>query len=59
MGNYQNVAMQHLTPITSFRLNELGRSIGSGDLYPFVLSEKVIAKMRFISQEIEAYKAGR
>ncbi len=44
---------------TSFRLNELGRSIGSGDLYPFVLSEKVIARMRFISREIEDYKTGK
>ncbi len=33
---------------TSFRLNQLGRSIGSGDLYPFVITDRVIAKMEFI-----------
>ncbi len=33
---------------TSFRINELGRSMGSGDLYPFVLGDAVIAKMEFI-----------
>ena len=33
---------------TSFRLNQLGRSIGSGDLYPFVLTDRVIEKMEFI-----------
>lgn len=37
---------------TTFRLNELGRSIGSGDLYPFILSERVITKMEFIHREI-------
>lgn len=39
---------------TSFRLNELGRSVGSGDLYPFVLSDTVIRKMEFIAGEIAA-----
>ena len=33
---------------TTFRLNQLGRSIGSGDLYPFVLTDRVIGKMEFI-----------
>ncbi|MEP2775794.1 MAG: putative zinc-binding metallopeptidase [Luteolibacter sp.] len=37
---------------TTFRLNELGRSIGSGDLYPFILSDRVIAKMEFIHRVI-------
>lgn len=37
---------------TTFRLNELGRSIGSGDLYPFVLSDRAIAKMEFVHREI-------
>ncbi len=37
---------------TTFRLNQLGRSIGSGDLYPFVLTEGVIAKMEFIHDVI-------
>ena len=39
---------------TTFRLNELGRSIGSGDLYPFVLCDKAIAKMEFVHNEIVA-----
>lgn len=42
---------------TTFRLNQLGRSIGSGDLYPFVLSDRVIEKMEFIHQEITASAA--
>jgi len=33
---------------TTFRINQIGRSIGSGDLYPFVLNNRVIDKMRFI-----------
>ncbi len=44
---------------TSFRLNQLGRSMGSGDLYPFILSDKVIEKMHFISDVIEDFKAGK
>lgn len=37
---------------TSYRLNQLGRSMGSGDLYPFVLNDQVIAKMRFIHSTV-------
>lgn len=37
---------------TSYRLNQLGRSMGSGDLYPFVLNDQVIAKMRFIHSAV-------
>ncbi|MES2474620.1 MAG: putative zinc-binding metallopeptidase [Verrucomicrobiota bacterium] len=37
---------------TSFRLNELGRSMGTGDLYPFVVSDAVILKMEFIHDVI-------
>ncbi len=43
---------------TSFRLNQLGRSIGSGDLYPFVLNDQVIEKMRFINQVIDHFRKG-
>ncbi len=44
---------------TSFRLNQLGRSIGSGDLYPFVLTPAVIDKMAYISEVItESAAAG-
>lgn len=41
---------------TSYRLNQLGRSMGSGDLYPFVLTDAVIAKMGFISCAVEAHR---
>lgn len=41
---------------TSYRLNQLGRSMGSGDLYPFVLTDAVIAKMSFISSTVEAHR---
>jgi hypothetical protein len=44
---------------TSFRLNELGRSIGTGDLYPFVLGDVVIRKMQFIHDLIAATGKGR
>lgn len=44
---------------TSFRLNQLGRSIGSGDLYPFILTPTVIAKMAYINMVItESAEAG-
>ena len=33
---------------TTFRINQIGRSIGSGGLYPFVLNDRFIEKMRFI-----------
>lgn len=33
---------------TTFRLNELGRSIGSGDLYPFVLTTAIVSKMEYV-----------
>lgn len=44
---------------TSFRINELGRSMGSGDLYPFVLSDKAIGKMRFVHDSIRSFAGGR
>ncbi len=44
---------------TTFRLNELGRSIGSGDLYPFVLTSAVIDKMEFIHNEVVRYSKFR
>ncbi len=43
---------------TTFRLNQLGRSIGSGDLYPFVLTNRVIEKMEFI-HDVIASSAGK
>jgi hypothetical protein len=44
---------------TSFRMNQLGRSIGSGDLYPFVLNDRVIKKMEFIHNVVFAAAAAR
>jgi hypothetical protein len=39
-------------PLT-MALNSLNRSMGLPDIYPFVLSEKAIAKLRFVHQVIE------
>jgi len=38
-------------------LNSLNRSMGLGDAYPFVLGERVIAKLRFVHEVVE--RAGR
>ena len=38
----------------SFALNNLNRSMGLGDLYPFILSPKVIEKLEFIHNVIHA-----
>jgi hypothetical protein len=39
-------------PLT-FALNSLNRGMGLSDLYPFVLSERAIAKLRFVHDVIE------
>jgi hypothetical protein len=39
-------------PLT-FALNSLNRSMGLADVYPFVLSESAIAKMRFVHDVVE------
>jgi hypothetical protein len=47
-------------PLT-FAMNNLNRSMGQADLYPFVVSEPVIAKLQFIHEIIhagDAEKAG-
>jgi len=37
----------------TFALNAMARSIGQGDLYPFVLSETVVQKLTFVHEIIE------
>lgn len=44
--------------ILSTALNSLNRSMGMKDVYPFVWSEGVIKKLRFIQQVILNYKEG-
>ena len=39
----------------SAKLNELGRSSGSGDFYPFIISVPVKEKLVFVGSMIEAY----
>ena len=39
-------------------LNELSRSMGLQDFYPFVLSEPVIVKLRFIHELISSVRDG-
>ena len=43
-------------PLTS-ALNSLNRGMGQADLYPFVLSERAIEKLRFVHQVIQAVHA--
>ena len=43
--------LKHWLPLT-YALNSLNRSMGHNDLYPFVLSEKVVEKLKFIHQLI-------
>jgi hypothetical protein len=45
-------------PLT-FALNNLNRSMGYSDLYPFILSESVIRKMQFIHEVIHASQVQR
>jgi hypothetical protein len=42
----------------TFALNAMSRSIGQGDLYPFVLSPAVVAKLDFVHRTVEG-AAGR
>ncbi|HEX3849874.1 MAG TPA: putative zinc-binding metallopeptidase, partial [Polyangiaceae bacterium] len=39
-------------------LNSLNRSMGLPDLYPFVLAERVIAKLRFVHQVVDKASTG-
>jgi hypothetical protein len=39
-------------------LNSLNRSMGLPDLYPFVLAERVIAKLRFVHRVVETASSG-
>jgi len=45
-------------PLT-FALNNLNRSMGYSDLYPFILSQPVVTKMQFIHEIIHASKIER
>ncbi len=45
-------------PLT-FALNNLNRSMGYSDLYPFILSEPVIRKMQFIHEIVHASQVQR
>ena len=47
--------IQSWLPLT-FAMNSLNRSMGLNDLYPFVISPPVIAKMKFIHTIIGDYK---
>jgi hypothetical protein len=42
-----SVLMRAWLPLT-FAMNSLNRSMGHGDLYPFIVSEPVVAKLQFI-----------
>ena len=39
-------------PIT-FAVNSLSRAMGQGDLYPFILSEAVVAKLQYICSMVQ------
>lgn len=41
-------------PLT-FAMNELNRSVGNDDLYPFVLSRTAVEKLRFVHRTIKGY----
>jgi len=45
-------------PLT-FAMNNLNRSMGYSDLYPFILSEPVIEKMQFIHETVHASQVER
>ncbi len=45
-------------PLT-FAMNNLNRSMGYSDLYPFILSEPVIEKMQFIHETVQASQVER
>ena len=44
-------------PLT-FAMNSLNRAMGSPDLYPFVLSPTVVAKLGFVHDVVHGRKAG-
>lgn len=53
-----NQLLRQWFPVT-FILNNLNRSMGLSDGYPFVLSDTVIAKLRFVHETIQQHRAGR
>lgn len=50
--------IQALVPVT-VAMNSINRSMGQPDFYPFVLSDAVIAKLRFIHDLIADQRVGR
>jgi hypothetical protein len=53
-----NIIIQYWVPIT-FAMNSLNRSMGLGDIYPFVISNPVKEKMAFIHGLIRSQSRGR
>ena len=53
-SRFENV-LKHWMPLT-YVLNSLNRGMGLPDLYPFVLSPAVIAKLRFVHQTVRNYR---
>jgi hypothetical protein len=45
-------------PPLTVALNSLNRSMGLPDIYPFILAERVIEKLRFVHQVVERASAG-
>ena len=43
-------------PLT-YVLNSLNRGMGLPDLYPFVLSPTVMAKLRFVHEVVQGFRA--
>jgi hypothetical protein len=40
-------------------LNEMNRSVGQHDAYPFVLTEKITSKLTFVHESIAAFHRAR
>jgi hypothetical protein len=41
----------------SYALNQLSRSVGQGDLYPFILTGPIVDKFRFVDRCVRAYRS--
>lgn len=53
---FRQVLLEQWLPLSQF-LNSMGRSLGQGDAYPFVIATAVLDKLCFVHQVVEEAKA--
>ena len=51
--SFRQVLLEQWLPLSQF-LNSMGRSLGQGDAYPFVIATPVLDKLCFVHEIVEA-----